>query len=65
MAVHVRTAMTGHVFDHRGDATHKQSFGDRPAHRRDALRLAGERPRPDRRVRSGLGDIEHRRAIDK
>ncbi len=64
MAIHVRAAMTRHVFDHRSDAARKQSLGNRPAHRSDAFRLTGERPRPDRGVRSGLGDIEHRRAID-
>ena len=38
MAVGARPAMAGHVLDDGRDAAGEQAFGDRPAHRRDALR---------------------------
>jgi hypothetical protein len=56
--------MPRHVLDNGRDAAGKQSFGDRSAHRRDALWPRGESPAADGRVRSSLGDIEHRGAID-
>ena len=64
MAVGARPAMTRHVLDNGRDAAGKESFGDRSTHRGDALGPRREGPAADGGVRSGLGDIEHRRTID-
>ena len=65
MAIGPRAAMPWHVLHNRRDAARKESFGDRPTHRGDALRPRGESPAANGGVRSGLGDIEHGRTVHR
>jgi hypothetical protein len=65
MAVGARPAMPGHMLDDGRDAACKKSFGDRSAHRGDALWPRGESPAADGGVRFRIGDIEYRRTIDR
>src|SRR5579871_1941027 len=64
VTVDARSAMTRHMLDDGRDATGKKPFGDRSTHRGHALRPSGESPAADGRVRPGLRDIKHGRAID-